>query len=263
VCVVAVDWSGKLKRAQESIWLAEVRDGELVRLENGRRRGEVVRHLIDVAQAEPRLAVGLDFAFSFPQWWCMERGWRSARDVWAAMAAEGEELLTRCDPPLWGRPGKPRPYPAELGQRRTELLDAPNAKSVFQVGGSGSVGTGSVRGMEYLLTLAQHGFDIWPFGPAGWPRVVEIYPRILTGPVVKSSRAVREGFLRNRFARQSPALLARAAGSEDAFDAAVSALVMAAHGDELTALSPTDDPQLSIEGRIWRPGQSGRGGVGV
>jgi hypothetical protein len=28
--IVAVDWSGKLKRAEEFLWLAEVRDGHLL-----------------------------------------------------------------------------------------------------------------------------------------------------------------------------------------------------------------------------------------
>ena len=45
----------------------------------------------------------------------------------------------------------------------------------------------------------------------------------------------------------------RAAGSEDAFDAAVSALVMAQHAERLSALRPTEDPAFALEGRIWTP----------
>jgi hypothetical protein len=48
-------------------------------------------------------------------------------------------------------------------------------------------------------------------------------------------------------------MLERAAGSEDAFDAAVSALVMAAHIEEIEALQQTADPIELLEGRIWVP----------
>ena len=40
--VLAIDWSGREKRAAEHIWLAVVDAGRLVELENGRDRGEVV-----------------------------------------------------------------------------------------------------------------------------------------------------------------------------------------------------------------------------
>ena len=52
-------------------------------------------------------------------------------------------------------------------------------------------------------------------------------------------------------------MLERAAGSEDAFDAAVSALKMAEHGDELETLTATDDEPFDIEGKIWRPNERG------
>jgi hypothetical protein len=107
--------------------------------------------------------------------------------------------------------------------------------------------------MRHLLALSDAGFDVWPFGPGGWPRVVEIYPRALTGPVNKSSPLARHDLLQERFAGQPATLLERAAGSADAFDAAVSALVMAAHAEELERLSPTTDPCFAIEGRVWRP----------
>lgn len=251
--VVAVDWSGKLRRAEEFTWLAEVRDGELASLENGRGREELVDHVIALAEDEPRTAVGLDFGFSFPAWWCDEQCWRDVRDVWAAMARDAERLLEGCEPPFWGRPQKRNPLPADRRYRRTEIVDADGAKSVFQIGGAGAVGTGSLRGMPHLETLAQRGFDIWPFGSAAWPRVVEIYPRALTGPVNKSSWRKRRDLLFARFGDQSAMLLERAAGSEDAFDAAVSALVMAEHARQLSELAPTDDPRLAIEGKIWRP----------
>jgi Protein of unknown function (DUF429) len=251
--VLAVDWSGRLKRADEFIWLAEVVDGHLVSLENGRTRSQLIDHLISTAHGQPEVTIGLDFAFSFPSWWCVERGWQSAREVWEAMTAHGESLLSGCEPPFWGRSGTTNPNPEDRRYRRTELLDAARAKSVFQIGGAGAVGTGSVRGMVHLRTLSNAGFDIWPFGQSGWPRVIEIYPRALTGPVNKSRWRARHKFLFKHFPLQPARLLERAAGTEDAFDAAVSALIMGEHAERLRELSPTCDATVKIEGQIWRP----------
>jgi hypothetical protein len=124
---------------------------------------------------------------------------------------------------------------------------------VFQIGGAGAVGTGSIRGMPHLLTLTENGFTVWPFARPGWPRVVEIYPRLLTGAVNKGRWAQRHAYLFERFPEQPWELLERAAGSEDAFDAAVSALVMGAHQPELETLTKPPASEYRIEGKIWRP----------
>src|SRR5207249_2347049 len=100
-------------------------------------------------------------------------------------------------------------------------------KSVFQIAGAGAVGTGSLRGMPALLDLRAAGFAIWPFDPPRLPMAVEIYPRWLTGRVNKSSPIARALYLATRFGEENRALLRTAASSEDAFDAAVSALRMA------------------------------------
>jgi hypothetical protein len=250
--IFAVDWSGKLKGEHESVWLAEVRDEELVSLENGRSRGELVEHIVSIADVDPEIVVGFDFAFSFPGWWCEAQGWRNVREVWSALAADGEQLLAACDHPLWGRPGKSNPHSSDRRHRRTETEENKTAKSVFQIGGAGVVGTGSIRGMPHLLTLAEHGFSIWPFDAVQPPCVIEIYPRALTGPVNKSRLATRRALLYERFPTQPEGMLERAAGSEDAFDAAVSALVMAKHLDQIAELPATTDPKFAVEGRVWR-----------
>jgi hypothetical protein len=252
--VLAVDWSGKDKRPEESVWLAEVEDGQLVRLENGRSREALIAHLIELGTDDQRIAVGLDFAFSFPRWWCDAQGWRRATDVWAAMDADGERLLASCEFPFWGRAGKPNMVPLGQRYRRGETTSTPTAKSVFQIGGAGAVGTGSLRGMALLPRLVEAGWSIWPFAPVGWPLAFEIYPRALTGPVNKSRWRARHEYMQARFAGQRATLLERAAGSEDAFDAAVSALVMAERPDQLASLpSATGDEYAAIEGRIWVP----------
>lgn len=255
---VAVDWSGKEKGAAESLWRAEVRGGKLVELGNGLGRDELVAGLVDLGDEEPCTIIGLDFAFSFPAWWCAEEGWSSGEDVWVAMAREGEALLAACEAPFWGRPGRGNPHPVTQLYRRTESnVDGARPKSVFQIGGAGAVGTGSIRGMPHLLTLAKNRFGIWPFSE-GWPRVVEIYPRALTGRVNKSRWSSRHAYLLERFPEQPRDLLERAAGSEDAFDAAVSALVMSEHESEFRTLPLPADPAYRIEGKIWRPERLGR-----
>jgi hypothetical protein len=252
--ILAIDWSGKLKRAEEFLWLADVRDGKLVDLHNGLTRDRLVARVVEIANDDPEIVVGIDFAFSFPRWWCEERGWTTAQEVWAAMAQEGDGLLAACQDPLWGRPGRPNPHPANRLYRRTDRdVGVGAAKSVFQIGGAGAVGTGSIRGMPHLLTLVESGFSVWPFAMDGLPSVVEIYPRALTGPVRKSSWRERHEHLFSRFPHQPAGLLERAAGSEDAFDAAVSALVMSAHHAQLSTLATPSGPDYAIEGKIWRP----------
>jgi hypothetical protein len=99
---------------------------------------------------------------------------------------------------------------------------APHAKPIFQIGGSGAVGTGSLRGFPLLR-------------------------RLLTGPVVKSRAPAREAYLRSRDWPMAAAV------TEDAFDAAVSALVMDRHRAALGALPVETDPVLRREGVIWAP----------
>lgn len=88
--VVTVDWSGAKTRASRKIWLAHVRAGELIALGNGRTRDEVVNAVIDERDRSPDgLAVGLDFAFSFPAWFLKECGFSTVGDLWQAAADEG------------------------------------------------------------------------------------------------------------------------------------------------------------------------------
>ncbi|MBK7878345.1 MAG: hypothetical protein IPJ77_22040 [Planctomycetes bacterium] len=254
---IAIDWSGARTRERDKLWLAEASAGRVVRLEGGTRtRAELVRHVVELAEREPRLVVGLDFAFSFPAWFLAERGCRSARELWARVAEEGERWLATCPHPFWGRPGRRKPaLPAH--HRKTESDTPPvkgvGPKSVFQIGGAGAVGTGSVRGMPFLVELASAGFAIWPFDAARFPCAVEIYPRELTGPVQKSRSVGRRAWLANRADDQDAELVRRAATSEDAFDAFASALAMSRHASELTRLAPARDAQERLEGRIWRP----------
>ncbi len=241
------------------MWLAESGENGLVRVERGRDRDEVVQHLVECAEREPELVVGLDFAFSFPKWFLDERGLTRARELWELVARVGEGWLDQSPAPFWGRPGCPR-TPATDGRSPWRLTESDvtrvrgvGPKSIFQIGGAGSVGTGSLRGMPYLALLQDAGFSIWPFDRPRLPMVVEIYPRYLTGAVNKSSELARALYLQTRLAREAPALLDLAASSEDAFDAAVSAACMQRFADDFGRLERRRRELDRSEGRIWAP----------
>lgn len=262
--VFAVDWSGRSGSDQRrAIWLAEAVDGKLVRLEDGRTRSELVDELIAEAARDPNLIVGIDFALSLPAWYLLDRG-LTARQLWATLADEAltptmkqvglAEWMKEPEPPFW----KKRKADAQLepGQefRRTDndvRAAGTQPKSVFQLVGGGQVGPGSLYGMQILPRLSAAGSRIWPFDPPGMPLVVEMFPRLLTGPVIKSDRGERERYLAS--VPMSPTFRDLATNSDDAFDAAVSALGMAAAIDELIALPDKSD--YALEGKIWQPRQ--------
>ena len=256
VRVLAVDWSGARTGAERAMWLAEVRDGALFRLECGRTREQLAEHLLAEAERDPHLVAGLDFAFSLPAWFLRARGLADGPALWALATEEAEGWLAACESPFWGRPGKKRPdLPTHL-RHTDEAVPAVGGirpKSVFQIGGAGAVGTGSLRGMPILHRLREAGFHVWPFDPPGWPLAVEIYPRLLTEAVTKSSAERRAAYLAARYPSLPDWAVAAAGGSEDAFDALISALVMSLHAADLAALPPVDDPPLRAEGFIWHP----------
>ncbi len=127
-------------------------------------------------------------------------------------------------------------------------------KSTFQVGGAGSVGTGSIRGFPVLARLRAAGFRIWPFhDQPSLPAVVEIYPRVFTGPVVKARADARRAFLQANAPELDEQFRDAAIASEDAFDALLSARAMSRAATELAALPVVDDAVARIEGKVWVP----------
>jgi hypothetical protein len=260
--LMAVDWSGRNSAEQrQAIWLAEVVAGELVRLEGGRTRTELIELLIAGADRDPNLIVGFDFAFSLPAWYLQDRQ-LTPHQLWALLADEAltpamrryglARWMNSPELPFWTTSEAHARLRPEQMFRRTEndmRLPGVQPKSVFQLVGAGQVGRGSLYGMQALHRLTGAGFRIWPFDPPGLPLVVEIFPRILTGPVRKNSPSERERYL--EAVPIPPDLRRLAAASEDAFDAAVSAVVMAGGVGELRALP--EAPGYEVEGMIWRP----------
>ena len=140
------------------------------------------------------------------------------------------------------------------------------AKSPFQIGGAGAVGTGSIRAMPWLLKLWDSGFRVWPFesarlsGEKPQPLLVEMYTRLLTGAVKKSNAAARKDYLKERrktdslYAGVSRGVFAKAEGSEDGFDALVCCIEMVRWQGEFAGLKATGDERFRLEGITWRPG---------
>lgn len=290
--VVAVDWSGRVDAAGQrrhiwaGVWTAGSSSKDKVTLEAGRTREELIAWLVEMARETPRMVVGFDFSFSYPVWFLRELGLGSAPEFWRIVAdGQGERWLHReCeDGRFWGKPKKkPAEFSGEHAHRmlrwaetalkvRAHIADPLQAakvagiapKSAFQIGGAGAVGTASLRGIPSLLTLQAAGFRIWPFDAPDLSRasmVVEIYTRLMTGAVNKSSEEARTAYLMKRrkesavYAGLSRSVLAKAMGSEDGFDALVSAMVMVEHREEFFGLRQTKDAVFQIEGHTWVPG---------
>lgn len=300
--VVAVDWSGdrsaagQRKKIWAGVWTAGSSGpvaGGTVRLESGRTRAELAEWLIEMARETPRMVVGIDCCFSLPEWFLEEHGCATVFAFWRSVAeGKGEEWLHRecADGRFWGvtgpaRSGKrPAEFSGEGARRMMRTTDWENkiavsgediraasmrgitAKSPFQIGGSGSVGTGSLRAMPVLERLREAGFRVWPFddaalvAPMPKPLVIEMYTRLLTGPVAKRSEDARRSYLTEKrgadelYAEIPQNALASAYDSEDAFDALVCCIEMVRWRGEFAALRATADPTLRLEGITWRPG---------
>ena len=292
--VVAVDWSGDRSDAGQrrkiwaAVWTASVTgkvDGGRVMLEGGRTRAEVGEWLIALARETPRMVAGLDFCFSFPAWFVRgEMGCADGPAFWELVAGGlSEQWLTRGNPDrrFWGKHPKPEEFcgdglhrmlratdiDCKLAARipeaeRAERVRGIAPKSVFQIGGAGSVGTASLRGMPVLKRLREAGFAVWPFDRAGLdrPMVVEMYTRLNTGPVRKSNAEARAEYLRKKrredaaYAALPRGVIAKACNSEDAFDALVSCMAMAARRGGFATLGMPLDPEYKVEGWTWAPG---------
>ena len=262
---IAVDWSGdaRLNAQREHIWVAEAEQGRLVGLENERTRDEVVDWLLEQIHEGGSLVIGLDFAFSFPEWYLRWRNLQNVQEFWDMAAAEGEDWLKCQTWPFWGRRGsqnqqRPENLAEDRQFRETDWVYY--GKSVFQVSGGGSVGTGSIRGFHYLALMQDADATIWPFdGPeTGRPNVVEIYPRVFYRNSVTHSgnddgRDSRRRYLEGNYPGLGQQWQDSMSGSPDAFDAGVSALVMSANVEALQGLQQATEPRIALEGEIWAP----------
>ena len=302
--LIAIDWSGRIDAAgqRRHIWAAIWTRGEdgrvRVRLEAGRTRDEITEWLIELGREMPRMVVSIDCCFSFPGWFLEEHGCEDMFAFWRKVnAGLAEQWLDReCDEiardeRFWGAPHK-RPeqfcgpgyrrmfrfadYDNKIAQaleggdpERAAKMRGITPKSPFQIGGSGSVGTGSLRAMPFLLRMREAGFRVWPYESAQLenvrpkPLLVEMYTRLMTGAVAKSNEMARKRYIAAKrksdaqYAGLSRGVLAKAYESEDAFDALASVLEMVRWREEFAGLKATRDEVLRLEGITWRPGIRG------
>ena len=274
--LIAIDWSGRQGSDQKKHIWAGVWEHGVVQLVTGKTRNELCVWLIEQARKTPKLVAGVDFCFSYPEWFVREHGASSAPEFWQIVLQHGEKWLAReCeDARFWGKPKKKPPeFCGDAGTRRMlrladcecklldqavdpESIEGIAPKSPFQIGGAGAVGTGTLRGIPLLPGLQAGGFAVWPFDLPRLPVLLEIYPRLLTGKVRKSVRDERVRYLRENVASGvlTPHTFEQAAGSEDAFDAAVSALRMGECRIEFAQLRRLTEPIRQMEGKVWRPG---------
>ena len=294
-----MDAAGQRRHIVAGVWTRDATGRVTLHLENGRTREEITAWLLALAEETPRMVVSIDCCFSFPAWFLREHRCGSVFDFWQRANAglaerwllREQEDLTR-DLRFWGKPHKrPAQFSGEgyrtmfrhtdWDNKVAQALEGGDAeraakmrgitpKSPFQIGGSGSVGTGSLRAMPMLHTLHAAGFRVWPFENAALdnarpgPLLLEMYTRLMTGAVAKSNEAARKLYLRSRresdaaYACLTPRVQRMAEGSEDAFDALVSTIEMTRHVDEFAALRATRDADLRLEGITWRPGVDGR-----
>jgi len=268
--------------------------GGTIALESGRTRAELVDALIAMARETPGMVVGVDFCFSYPAWFVREHAAETAIVFWEIAATHSERWLAHeCEEArFWGRSGprrsgkKPAEFCGAEGavrmlrradeacKVRAAILDTELSarvkgiapKSPFQIGGAGAVGTGTLRGIPQLQRLHAAGFRVWPFeepelrGKNPQPLIVEIYPRLLTGEVKKSSADARAAYLAKKqrevaaYAALGRGVLTKARGSEDAFDALVSVMAMAEQRASFLALRKASDPVTLLEGAVWGAG---------
>lgn len=210
--VLAINWSGARSGAARKIWLAEVVDGRMVRLESGLDRHQAVEHLIEEVAADSRMAVGLDFAFSLPAGSCQALGATDGPAAWRAASDQGRRWPDDCAEPFWRQPGRRKPE-LEDHSRVTETGATTRAgkqpKSGFQIGGA--LSTGSIREMPHLLRQQEAGFHVFLFDAPELLLVLEIYPPTLTGPVMKTDRVHSLEYQRESFPEITAAQLADAA----------------------------------------------------
>lgn len=248
---IAINWSGALK-PKGKIWAAVAVGCRLEGLLPQNSREGAIAWLIEQLEQQPNTIAGLDFAFSMPAWFVREHDCKKVDDFWRVVEQKEDHWLECYPHPFWGKKGTEKPGHCELF-RETERAVRNQAgkadpKSTFQIWGPGQVGIGSIRGMPFLRRLHRAGVAVWPFDEhkPGQPTVVEIYPRLFTGDLKKSDRSERVKYLKDHHPNMELKLRNCAEDSDDAFDAAVSALALATW-----RATPRPLTNAKLEGQIW------------
>ena len=173
--------------------------------------------------------------------------------LWERIDNEGENWMHTY--PFWWKKGSKRPLnPLRKTEKHVKNSGRGQPESVFKLVGPKQVGKGSVRAMPCLLQLHKAGFAIWPFDRPKLPIAVEIYPQsLMKNQVTKMDRGIRKSYIEKHYGYLADKWKQSAIPTDDAFDAAVSALVMWKHIDDLAKLHGDIDQVQKLEGIIWHP----------
>ena len=292
---VAIDWSGaRLPSAQRRAivrCVVERRAGDrqVIVLEGGRDRQEIVAWLADVAKDGVPTLVGLDFPFAYAAPFLDHLGAADFVALLACMASLGGSRSSRPAPPSsrgapasasddqlhafvatcgewWGRWGRRD----DLTRRQVERVPATRGAESplralkhgrgYRFVGPRQVGKAAITGLAALAALKARVPDarMWPFEDPGGASLVlaEIWPRLALRGIVKRDPAARRRCARE-LGRQGiglPVEHERAAGGSDhALDALAAAVAMASGRWPVLDLSALP-PRAAREGWIseWR-----------
>ena len=241
---------GRPTGASTRIWSRTSVDGELVALRNGRTRQGVTDDLVALGLETPDgLMAGLDFSFSLPV------VVPARRIPAAASTTSGDWRRTGGET---GSPSVPRPSgggPGGPGRRCRGTFAAPSerlsvggisAKSTFQVGGAGAVGTGSPSvACPTCANCGRRGSASGPSTLRHPGQCSRSTPVSAPGPCTRATSSSERSYLDAAPWALPTAFAASMVGSDDAFDAAISALVMHDHLDDLVCVAtnePIPDP---------------------
>lgn len=226
------------QKSKDAIWWAAacVRGGAMQGPEYERTRHAAVERLTDFIAKEldagRRVLAGFDFPFGYPAGVAEHvTGNASALALWDWLEERieddesnannryevAEEINWRYPGlgPFWGRPDNwPHPdvptrasdrthteefLPPEPAEKRIADLRAPNAKTVWQLAYTGSVGSQTLLGLPALKRLTTHRriagrAAVWPFhtglrAPNAQFVITEIYPSLLKPQINKSKGA--------------------------------------------------------------------------
>ena len=87
--IIAIDWSGA-QRPEKKLWRAEFFGETPIALECGLNRDKIVDYLIQAKDLSATTFVGIDFAFSYPEWFVHKQGCSSAPEFWRIVRKRGE-----------------------------------------------------------------------------------------------------------------------------------------------------------------------------
>jgi hypothetical protein len=195
-----VDWSGALGERPPGIAVASAIQGlppSLIRADHRWSRQDVMEWILDLANAQTDIIIGLDLSFGFPfldensyfPGWPQSPG--GARRLWMMIDNLCEQDPHLSAPSFLNHPelhrhfrhskddvgdlftgGIGRLRAVEHHQRETKQA---NSWSCFNLVGAGQVGKSSLTGMRMLNRLKD--IPIWPFDPVPetGPVIVEIY----------------------------------------------------------------------------------------